>query len=501
MISKEKKRMKKKIITLEEHQYETHKNLMLESKGILLGPTGCGKTYEELVAIGWKTYINPKKNVSIICTPRILLNQQFTQEVRKVLDKGTEIYHPNGLIFKVQKETRIIVFHSGDYNPEVDNEHYWKEIATTNVKVVRDEIEKANKMDQNVIIISTYHSLHKLESIENINTKIADECHNLIERIFHDNWIKVKADNEFFFTATMIVTGEDGEDINGRAMNNIAFFGRILNKNLPKTLIERKIICDIRLHFSKLETDDRQKTYIDEIIRINKFNSSFLPNMPYHKILNATGGTSYISKIEKHIKKIQQHIPGYDIFTITYLGAKINGEKVSREKFREELKKPRNALIFHFDILTEGLDIGDMTGVIIQRNLKRKDFLQTIGRAMRIYKKDPNKKPYAIITITGCNDDNEMIDFAKKMFELLHSAGFDMSENKIFTDDNIIHKSKDKGIDDAYGLSTRDIQTELGKEIKHWLYDKGFVRDLNNAIDLDGNIKPDELEKLLKEYI
>ena len=57
-----------------------------------------------------------------------------------------------------------------------------------------------------------------------------------------------------------------------------------------------------------------------------------------------------------------------------------------------------NAMIFHYDVMTEGVDIDGITGVAILRKLGHAKLLQTIGRCLRPYKANPSLKPRSYIS-------------------------------------------------------------------------------------------------------
>ena len=60
-----------------------------------------------------------------------------------------------------------------------------------------------------------------------------------------------------------------------------------------------------------------------------------------------------------------------------------------------------DAIIFHYDILSEGIDIPGITGVVIDRDMDLFKMQQTIGR----FKQSPSVKKYAIISFQNNGND------------------------------------------------------------------------------------------------
>ena len=74
-------------------------------------------------------------------------------------------------------------------------------------------------------------------------------------------------------------------------------------------------------------------------------------------------------------------------------GAIINGKKVGREEFFKTLTlwgkdDTKKVIIFHYSILSEGINVPGLTHSIMLRNLPTIEMAQTIGRVIRIHEKD-----------------------------------------------------------------------------------------------------------------
>jgi hypothetical protein len=85
---------------------------------------------------------------------------------------------------------------------------------------------------------------------------------------------------------------------------------------------------------------------------------------------------------------------GYDVLHITSkFGAYVNHMKVDRETFFDTFntwgqQPERKFIIFHYSILSEGINVHGLTHTILLRNLPIVEMAQTIGRVIRLNKDD-----------------------------------------------------------------------------------------------------------------
>jgi predicted helicase len=127
----------------------------------------------------------------------------------------------------------------------------------------------------------------------------------------------------------------------------------------------------------------------------------------------------------------------------------IDGERVDRKKFLTSLKNDGNnpnqkLIIIHYDILTEGIDIPGLTGVLFLRDQRKSKFIQTFGRVARLDSRDrinlikkivsPTDfdklhKPYAWIMIPAITaEDTDKLDNLRGIIEELRDFSYDSSE-------------------------------------------------------------------------
>ena len=470
------------IIKLKTHQQRALDKItsgIAKGKGSLTGriviPTGGGKTFIEAFSIGHQMKKKNRKRIHLVLVPRIILANQLINEFRKAL----------GYDF------RAMAFHSGHHEPE-DEKISWKELNTTNPDILVENYYTAKKAKQDLIVFSTYHSCGRLEGID-FDTMIADESQYCVAENFGSNIQKVSAKVKLFFTATEKFTASK----NGRGLNNESIFGKKLFYISPQKLIKLGIIVPPRLHFMYGDTRSEEDSIVHQVSEMAREQDNLTrPSLGFSKILFAMNGTDDVKTVEDQVKKVRAEFPSHDVFTITSkTGAKINGVNIRREDFLEELATCGNALIFHYDILSEGIDIDGITGVALMRNLGLAKLLQTIGRAVRPYKVDPGKKPQAWISIpviNGNEDDKERI---KTIIGYMRLGGFDISKEDVIETGENRHQGDDEEIEDAYGKKKNNYSSLFIEGVLHEIEEDDFLLAIasTNSVDKKFNILMDKV--------
>ena len=468
------------MINLHPHQLEAFTNIQNEitnnagsAIGRIVMPTGAGKTFVEAALIDYQREHNANTRIHLVLAPRILLANQLISEYRKF----------SGLNY------RVIAFHSGHYEPE-DETIKWKEANTTRVSEVEEAYKAAIKCDQDLVVFSTYHSCEKLAGID-FDTLIADESQYCVTENFNDSIKKLNARVKMFFTATERFTAST----NGRGLNNESVYGKRLYYISPATLIQLNLIVPPRMHVMYGESRNEEASIISEVLEMAKEQDKLTqPDLGFSKILFAMKGTDDVKTIEDNISKLRKVMPEHDIFTITSkTGAKINGVKIRREQFLQELKSRVNCLIFHYDILSEGIDVDGITGVCLMRNLGLAKLLQTIGRAIRIYKPNPALKRQAWISVAVINGDEDDKERVKFYVNAIRDSGYDISAEEVVETGALRHTSDEEGVDDAYGQLKNNFSSLFVTEVFHEIEEEGFWDDIKAAGGVD-----EQLDKFLE---
>jgi len=462
------------MIKLRPHQSEALKAVIKAIKkgegsaiGRVVMPTGAGKTFVEAAVIDYQRKDNINTKIHLVLAPRILLTNQLIGEFRKF----------SGLTY------RAIAFHSGSHEEDYEAGIKWKEQATTRVADIEAAYKTAVAAGQDLVVFSTYHSADKLVGI-NFDTMIADESQYCVNEGFNGVIKKLTARVKLFFTATEKHTSSD----KGRGLNNTTIYGERLYYISPATLIQLGLIVPPRLHIMYGETRDEDRSVVSEVIEIAKAQIAITQSeLGFSKILFAMKGTEDVKSVEDNIAKIKKEFPNHDVFTITSKnGARIDNEKVDRElMFLPALTSSKNCLIFHYDILSEGIDVDGITGVALMRNMGLSKLLQTIGRAVRVYKANPGAKRFALISVSVLNGDEDDKENVKFYVQKIREGGYDISAESVVETGKPRHTADEENADDAYGKSKNNFNMLFSiQDIVHEVEEEEFFYELRKT---DGN--------------
>jgi superfamily II DNA or RNA helicase len=460
------------MIKLRAHQADALKAVIKaikKGKGSAVGrvvmPTGGGKTFVEAAVINHQRTNNVGTKIHVVLAPRILLANQLIGEFRKF----------SGLTY------RAIAFHSGNHEPDYEAGIKWKEQATTRIADIESAYKTAVDAGQDLVVFSTYHSAEKLIDIE-FDTMIADESQYCVNEGFNEVIKKLTARVKLFFTATEKHTASD----KGRGLNNTTIYGERLYYISPATLIQLGLIVPPRLHIMYGETRDEDRSIVSEVIEIAKAQDEITrPELGFSKILFAMKGTEDVKAIEDNIAKIKKEFPNHDVFTITSKnGARIDNQKVDRElMFLPALTTSKNCLIFHYDILSEGIDVDGITGVALMRNMSLSKLLQTIGRAVRVYKPNPGAKRWALISVSVINGDEDDKENVKYYVSAIRDGGYDISAESVVETGKPHHIADEEAIDDAYNKTKNNFASLFITEIIHEVEEEDFFYELRKVED------------------
>jgi len=339
-----------------------------EKYGQIIIPTGGGKTYIMIADCLRQLTKNSVSKTIVVVAPRILLaNQLSTEFLEHISD--VDVCH----------------VHSGET-------HHFSTTKT-------DEIENwYHNSIKNQIIFTTYHSLHRLtDSLDvEIDTIYFDEAHNGTGKSFFES-IKVIANRNirrYFFTATPRISRSKNSISAERGMNNAEIYGDKLEETAAKELIDSGTILYPKvIPFNT----DRERTKLNahevDCDNLKDIITSLTDNNP--KVLVSAPTTRILWNMLTHTDiRSWLYSQQYNIMHITSKhGAIINGKKVGREEFFKTLTlwgkdDTKKVIIFHYSILSEGINVPGLTHSIMLRNLPTIEMAQTIGRVIRIHEKD-----------------------------------------------------------------------------------------------------------------
>jgi len=342
---------------LRPHQQNALDAMLAYDKGQVIIPTGGGKTMCMIHdIIDNCKYIDNGMTI-VVVAPRILLAEQLCKEFLEVIDTTY---------------THVMHVHSGE--TEFFSSTKPEKIALFN--------NTARTAGENVIIFTTYHSLHKVQEADiEVNNIYFDEAHNSVQRNFFPATEHFAADTDrcYFFTATP----KHSLSVFKPGMNDSAVYGQVIcNVPAPK-LVEEGYILPPKVVVKQLPQGDFKQSdeqNLLETIDDNALNKILIAARSTKQIVRLVSQTDFCKQLEER---------GYNWMYITSkTGAIINGKKVSREKFFEILNQwgtdNTRFVIMHHSILSEGINVKGLEAVLFMRNMDYIGISQSIGRVIRL---------------------------------------------------------------------------------------------------------------------
>lgn len=345
------------MVTLRPHQKKALNEMLAYDKGQVIIPTGGGKTMCMIHdIIENQKYIDNGSTI-VVVAPRILLAEQLCKEFLEVIDTT---------------HTHVMQVHSGDV----------EFFSSTKPEQIHLFANTARTAGENVIIFTTYHSLHRLvEADIEVNTIYFDEAHNSVQRNFFPatEFFSNDSDRCYFFTATP----KHSLSIFKPGMNDPEVYGQVICNIPAPQLVKEGYILPPKVVIQQLPQGDFKQS--DEKNLLDTIDANSL-----NKILIAARSTKQILRMVSQSDFCQQlHERGYNWMYITSkTGAIINGKKVSREEFFKTLnawgQDSTRFVVMHHSILSEGINVKGLEAVLFMRNMNYIGISQSIGRVIRL---------------------------------------------------------------------------------------------------------------------
>jgi superfamily II DNA or RNA helicase len=362
---------------LRPHQSRSLAKMELVRMGQVYVPTGGGKTLIMIRDLIRRLSEADKPFTALVVAPRILLANQLSSEfLEHITDPMVRVLH----------------VHSGETRHE----------STTHPDHIYDWAVQTYKRDK--IIFTTYHSLHRIiDSGIHIDTVYFDEAHNACKRDFFYSTAMMSqhADSAYYFTATPKLS----QNPKGRGMNNSIVFGQVIENVPAPELIENGSIIPpmVQIHEvdGEREKDNAAKHDAKTLLDI----LDGLDDTKAQKVLVAAPSTKVLCQMLFRTDVMNQFKQrGYEILHITSKeGAYVNDKKVNREVFFETMTKwgqdrQKKFVLFHYSILSEGINCPGLTHSILLRNLNVIEMCQTIGRVIRVDREDAQDMANGVLT-------------------------------------------------------------------------------------------------------
>jgi superfamily II DNA or RNA helicase len=351
-------------------QLRDHQQMILDAlqnaiKGQVYCPTGGGKTPCMIFDAKRRLDSAITPQTIVIVAPRILLAGQLCAEFTEFITNAN-----------------ILHVHSGET-------HYSK---TTKADEIKQHILINQTFNKHTLLFTTYHSLNKVvDSGITIDTIYFDEAHNATGKHFFTSVAiaSLHAEKAFYFTATP----RQSRNPQSRGMNNHEIYGPVLVNVPAPHLINNGSIIPPKLEEFNMTVDyTKQNAHFinsDAILNIldnTENNQKVLVAVPSSKVLgNIIGHTDILEQLTER---------GYEVLHITSkFGAYVNKQKVNREIFFDTLTNygkdsSKKFVLFHYSILSEGINCPGLTQCILLRNLNIIEMAQTVGRVIRMHRDD-----------------------------------------------------------------------------------------------------------------
>jgi len=353
-------------LTLRPHQQRILDRMLAYKKGQLIVPTGGGKTLTMILDTKRRHDVINNGTTTVVVSPRILLAEQLCSEFMEVIDPDNS-----------DPYLHVMHVHSGET-------HY---TSTTKAEKIHLYANCARSVGENVIIFTTYNSLHRImEADIEVNTIYFDEAHNSVKRNFFpatEHFSEV-SERSYFYTATP----KHSLTVKKPGMNWGHVYGQVLANIPAPELVEGGYILPPKVVVKQLPlVKGRKVMYAEdadnllETIDDNNINKTLICARTTKQIVGLLSQSDFCVELAQR---------GYSWMTITSkTGAIIDGQKVNREQFFDTLnawgKDPeKKFVVIHHSILSEGINVSGLEAVIFMRNMDYIGISQSIGRVIRL---------------------------------------------------------------------------------------------------------------------
>jgi superfamily II DNA or RNA helicase len=345
---------------LRPHQQTALDALQQHSKGIVVFPTGGGKTNVGIFD-AMKQFQSDSPKTIVVVAPRILLAEQLSSEYLEFITT-----------------VAVLHVHTGETH------HF----SSTNPSVIHNWSRRAYKHQ---LIFTTYNSLHRLQQADiQVDTIYFDEAHNSVRRDFFPavEHFAGEAERCYFFTATPKYSAT----VFKPGMNDTDVYGQIIAKVPAPQLVQngyiippKVIATQMRLSVKGEDIAQRDCEYLLQTIQQNPVDKILICAKATKHIIGLLSETDFANQLEEQ---------GYSVMHITSKhGAFIDGQKVNREVFFDILNEwgkdaDKKFVVLHHSILAEGINISALEAVVFMRSMDIVGIGQTVGRTLRLHPSD-----------------------------------------------------------------------------------------------------------------
>jgi superfamily II DNA or RNA helicase len=448
-------------------------------------------------------------------------------------------------------------------------------VVTTSAQEVRSHVAMLqNENKTHVIAITSYHSSARLadateilhdDDLQRLNTQnigpvdicFFDEAHNLVTTEASDDddftqALRITANTYVSMTATPRKTDmawDTTPDSSAKGMQNICRFGEVLYTKSPKEMVEAGAIvgpkmyllgsADTAFAFAKRNnTTVKVQLCQDALNRTRNLlqEHSSAPEKVGAKVLvicedqptlkEIFGLSEGFKKFKPIFDSFKAQNPNLKVFGLSSdFGCYIDGDFYDgdasnnmKDKLLLRLRKllpSDEAIIFHVDMIGEGLDVPGINAILPFRNCSKSKFQQTLGRAARLHPEDRKAlergtlkstlertgfiKPFCYVFFPYVyeNRDDMVKDLGELLISLRDEWGFDPSEKITQSFSNPIPQPDDS-------LATEPPVVEKNPE--QVVLQEVYVAAIENMIDvtktkIEKHIFPNLTEEQIRKLI
>ena len=399
-----------KHIKLRDHQNEAVKAILKDAngKGKIVLPTGTGKTLveAEIIRNFIENFDGPSPVIKVNSSRILLCFQLFDDIFHYLVSYGIQARYVNYNSGSRDDKEYALAIRKEGWN-------YREILSTTKHSEVTANYKKCKKEELPLIVFSTYHSSEKFAKSKIVpDLTIHDEAHNLVSNSFHDA-ATLPSGQSFFFTATEKIT-DSSHDI---GMNNTEIFDNLIYTKSARELIDEGEMTPPYLHVIRSSNDNRIDTDYEKMFEsiVEAFNAherkirevSYSAHDIGAKVLVVCRGQLDLQQMfkTKAIEHFKATYPDIHLFALSSdfgicndgIFQKSPVTNMKKHRLLKNLKKLKGsdrALIFHVDMIGEGIDVPGITGVMPFRNCEEAKLIQNIGRSTRLHPTD-RKRFYA----------------------------------------------------------------------------------------------------------
>lgn len=418
---------KEEPIVLRHFQEEVRAFADVHNDALFIYPTGTGKTVMITAIIADLIEANPGYSNIVIFSPKIFLANQMLLRVRREL-RNRELDVEYSLVNSkvLTSEDRFYMRRALRLSDDVTRDELIE--PTTSSVALANKAKQAERRNVPHLISSTYHSHGVIiEAGIKLLGRIFDEAHHTAadpnngKENHSGSVVNMTSEHSYGFSATH----REHEDV-------------IISRNeLSKTVKEMVNAGEMvppRLSEVVADSPDPSQNVDGRVMEDAFMEWRRLSNTAGVRMLagarRATNGNSHIRQLSEYANKMRETRPHLKVFdTSSEDGCFINGVAVSDLQFQFELYEhcsdDRNeAIIVHYDILTEGYDVPTLSGVLFFGKASRRRAIQMIGRVLRLHDHD-RKRLYNETIAPG--DTNKMVKpFGMVAYAYYGEAGEDV---------------------------------------------------------------------------